>query len=276
MKTSTLLILALVFGLALSFCNGQAKIYRVPEDFPSINSALESAQAGDTVFVDAGIYNESVTLKQGVTLKGIDATRCRIAGNDSSDVITGADDAVLEGFRIQSHPGRYFGVFCDSTSPTIRGNIIAENGGGIRLVSSSAIVEENLIARNDDLSDFGTVGISIEGGSPAVRANSIIDNNARFAILCDGGQPVIEENLLAFNLGGIGCFDDAAPILRANLLWRNAMSGDYVGCEPDSASLQVDPLFVDPGLKDYRLQSRSPCLTGTRPIGAVDLMQEQR
>ena len=42
----------------------------VPGDFATIQEAINAASAGDTVVVDPGIFKESVTMKNGVSLLG--------------------------------------------------------------------------------------------------------------------------------------------------------------------------------------------------------------
>ena len=46
-----------------------AETLRVPQDYKSIEAAIDSAKAGDTVLVSPGTYKERIHLKEGLTVK---------------------------------------------------------------------------------------------------------------------------------------------------------------------------------------------------------------
>jgi len=47
-----------------------ARIINVPSDYKKIADALGNADSGDTIKVKRGVYNENITLVQGVVLMG--------------------------------------------------------------------------------------------------------------------------------------------------------------------------------------------------------------
>lgn len=55
--------------LAMASHPSVAATLRVPEDHKSIQAAINTADAGDTVLVSAGTYHERLRLKPNVTLK---------------------------------------------------------------------------------------------------------------------------------------------------------------------------------------------------------------
>jgi parallel beta-helix repeat protein len=246
---------------------GNARVLKVPGRFPTIQKALNAASPGDTVFVKKGVYREMLSLKTGVSLIGENPLSTRIVGNGKGNVITGADRALVSGLTIERSGPQFFGVVCNSTSPVVAGNIIIMNGGGIRLVRSNALVENNLIVKNDNGSDYGTTGIFCQFGKPVIRNNIISNNNARFAVMCDSSSPDIVRNIISFNLGGIGCFGASNPGLHRNDVWENSFAGNYMDCTPDGESISQDPKFMDISKGDYRLKPDSPCLKGNDKIG---------
>ena len=249
---------------------GQSKIIKVPFDCQKIQGAIDTACQGDTVFVFAGRYTESIQMKQGIFLIGENAETTIIEGTGKSHVINTSNNCYIHGFTIKNSGPMFVGITCDSTSPHITGNIIIKNGAGIRLINSSAVLENNLIAENDDGSDYGTTGIYCFFSNPVIKNNSIINNYARYAILLDNSSPDISFNIICNNLGGIGCFQSSAPKFFMNNVWGNEDTGNYRDCAPDSNSISVDPLFQNISKGHYKLSPKSPCLNKNERIGAPD------
>jgi uncharacterized protein (TIGR02145 family) len=113
----------------------------IPQDYPTIQAGIDATSDGDTVLVSAGTYVENVNFNgKNIALIGVDRETTIIDGNQSGSVVTfnsGEDStAVLTGFTITN--GNHYnggGIYCDSTSPSIRDCIISANvgveGGGI-------------------------------------------------------------------------------------------------------------------------------------------------
>ncbi len=243
------------------------RILRVPEDFSTIQAAIDRAEAGDTVSVGKGVYVGRIVLKTGILLIGAGPELVQIRGDGKGDVVIAADKAVISGFTIEASGPLYCAIRCGGVSPVIKNNVIARNGAGILMTDSDGLIERNLIVENDDGSDFGTVGILCRRSSPRIRNNTIANNQARFGLLCDHSCPEVARNLIAFNLGGVGCSNGSYPNLTQNDLWANSVRGDYYGCEPGRDSLTENPLFIDMKNGDYRLSPESPCLINGRDIG---------
>ncbi len=84
-------------------------------DFQTIQEAVSAAAEGDTVYVNAGIYNEAITLTRAITLQGANAgidpnTDSRgeesvITGSGSIRIIASAQNIVIDGFEITNTEG---------------------------------------------------------------------------------------------------------------------------------------------------------------------------
>ena len=248
------LLRCIVSIITILCLNSNCEILKVPQNFKTIQAAINSASNGDTVLVSEGIYDERLVIRIGITLLGEGPEFTRIRGN----IIIGADSCVISGFTIMQSGPQFFAIRCDSTSPTIRKNIIARNGGGIYLVNSDAIIEQNLIVENDNGSDYGTIAIYCLSGKPVIQNNTISNNNARFGIVCDNSNPLVMYNIISHNLGGIGCYNSSQPNLFHNNVWGNSVVGNYHDCEPGIRSISKDPLFLGISDGDYRLSPKSP------------------
>jgi len=60
----------------------------VPDDFPTIQAAAGNASDGDTIFIRAGLYNESVTLDKALTLLGEDRSNTTIWTDASKNEVS--------------------------------------------------------------------------------------------------------------------------------------------------------------------------------------------
>ncbi len=167
-----------------------ATIY-VPDNYPTIQEAVNAALNGDTVIVRSGTYLENILIDgKTVTLKseqGPEATV--IDGQRANSVVRLVrSDSTLEGFTLTNGRGYYLtfssggGIYCDSSSPTITGNIITDNlafyGGGIYTMYGSPTIENNVIS--DNISDSGPgcgVGICCVSSTTLIE-NNIISNNS--------------------------------------------------------------------------------------------------
>ena len=117
----------------------EAKTIIVPEDFGSIQEAIDNAVDGDTVYVKTGEYHENVRINKPISLVGENVDTTIIDGNPPEGfripVTIESDNVSVSGFKIlYGHNGIGVGEvkFC-----SISGNRIAGGTHGIVLVSSS-------------------------------------------------------------------------------------------------------------------------------------------
>ena len=86
----------------------------VPDDFPTINQAIQNAIDGDTVLVRQGMYNEIVVIDKAITLRGEDADSTIINGDKAGTVIQiQRDNVTVTGLtimysQIHNKPHTYF------------------------------------------------------------------------------------------------------------------------------------------------------------------------
>lgn len=146
-------------------------VIRVPNDFSTIQQAIDAAQNGSTILVNSGVYYEHLTVNKSVTLLGASKENTIIDGSNSTDVvIITADNVFFDGFTVRNSSTLTSGIVLNySKGSTISGNVVAHNGrAGIRLDNS----ENNTVSNNIVSSTIGmTVGLL--SGSGIILSSSI-------------------------------------------------------------------------------------------------------
>ncbi len=203
---------------------GEERILLVPEDFSTIQEAIDTAQDGDRIVVAQGIYREQISFSgKNIVLTSTEPSDPEVVANT---VLEGegngtvvriergeSSKAVLTGFTIQGGRSRRGGgvLVAGYARPVIENNVISgnlaqERGGGIFIHRSSPVVRHNLVIENT--SELGGGGIDVcSGSSPLIEENTVIRNRAN---LWGGGmyvvnsQPMILNNSLEENHAGEG------------------------------------------------------------------------
>jgi parallel beta-helix repeat protein len=261
-------------------------------DAPTIQAGVDSAAAGDTVLVGDGIYIDAserviggvprivnVFVSKNVALIADGSSDDTVIDGTNSDIALYANDVgsdcAIEGFGIHTRVSGWaciaakernsasvltlgVGIWCDSSSAQIRGNVVSTNNVGILLKSSCASITENRVfacgtgiecddnsdaqIMRNDMFDCGSL-VSANYSSPIVSDNemrssqdivceafsglfssAVISNNRIsgievYAINCGGGSPVIEDNSIEdCNYGALRLGGTNTALVRRNLI----------------------------------------------------------
>ena len=98
--------------------------------FAEIQDGIDAVTSPGTVHVAAGkyfaTYDESITLKPGVTLQGSEAniTTITATGGGNVYIVIGVNNSTIDGFTIS---GGWQGISCDSASPTVANCFFTNN-----------------------------------------------------------------------------------------------------------------------------------------------------
>jgi len=204
-----LIVLILLLTLLIPGGKVLADILNVPDDFETIQAAINEAEDSDTVLVQPGEYVENINFEgRNIVVIGNpdDPSEVVIDGDENGSVVTFVNEeteaAELVGFTIQNGAvdGSGGGIHISNSSPTIRncviqGNQAGASGGGI-LVSQDC----NPLITNCQIMDNISVG---NGGGITVERQA---------------TPVIDNCLLVYNEtdgngGAIAAIDNASPVV---------------------------------------------------------------
>jgi len=247
----------LALALTLAFGGlANAAFLRVPDEFATIQEAIDSAAQGDTVAVRSdgtGSYTERIVVDKEVVLLGgwnesftsrdpetyetvIDAQATEADPGQPVRFSSGVGAAaVIDGFKLTggfaglSTGFRGGGIYCDGASPTITGNEVFGNrahlGAGIECRNgSNGLISGNYIHDNIEITQSGLqgCGITCERSSPTITGNEISFNKGS-GIKLDEAAPLIENNDIQSNThgAGISCQDGSNATIRNNTIRLN-------------------------------------------------------
>ncbi len=196
-----------------------ANVLEVPDEYSTIQSAINASQNGDTVLVSPGTYFENINFNG----KNILVTSHFILNNDFAFItntiidgsnpshpdtascviiISGEDStAILQGFTITGGKGTAWPD--EHSSGTFR------EGGGILMALSSPVIQYNLIINNEAIDRTGLAGAGGGGirsgdGFPKILNNVIMNNKGRYGggIVLNYCSAIVRNNIVIGNNGG--------------------------------------------------------------------------
>ena len=212
--------------------------------FNTIQEGIDAASSGDSVRVAAGTYYENIAMKEGVTVQGAGADMTIISAHDQ--IITGADNSVIEGFTIVNDgEGKSRGYGWSESSTSIRNNVFTGHYVGIHCgqTGSKEQIINNVIVDNNTGITFG------RDAAPIIKNNIIMNNNVHHYDYPEYGSSRI------------------SAVISYNNLWNGAY--DFTP-SPGTGNISADPLFVDPENGNYHVQQNSPCIDAGDPNSPHD------
>ena len=259
-RISTLVGFVCLFTITTGTVQGDTIF--VPEQYPLIQTALDSAAYGDIVNVGPGTYSPStngesfpIVMKNGVTLLSRDDAISTVLDAEQTNTVLHCisldKNTTIRGFTIRHGLAvNGGGLYCENSAMIIEDNIISENdasggtthkGAGLYILSCDSIqVRSNTISGNyvygyhyagynntSRAYAYGG-GIYCESSHPIIVDNSIT-GNSNYAYARDEGP---NGRSYAYSYGAGIYSTTSSPQLENNVIMTNACTangshGDY-------------------------------------------------
>jgi len=272
----------------------------VPDEFATIQDAIDGSNRGDVIKVAGGTYTGSLVLGDYRSLYGgydptfsvrdpeayptvIDA-----AGGGHGISAQGRDHIVINGFEVRNATGGgYYGIYLRNSEATVRNCDVHSSWRGIGVVYGTGTpTEGDVQIEFSTIRDNENAGIYVnDADNPFVRVimcdvhgnggEGIYSTLSRTDVMNstvalnggDGGieisnssDNIVKNCIVASNAGYGVVCANATPALTYNDVWDNG-SGSYSGCSGGGGSISVDPIFCDPAGGDVSVHATSPTLT---------------
>ena len=226
----------------------------VPEDYETIQDAINNAQPGEVIIVEPGTYRENINfLGKDLKLHSNDPNDSAIVaatiidGGNSGTVVTFSNgesrNAELKGFTITGGTGTrdsYSIISYDGERlnfERLYGGGILVAGGSEPIIANNIIIDNSVMNLSSDVVGVGGGIAVLDGSSPLIDNNTISDN---YAEAFGGGlavwyksKPSIKNNIIENNRtddvgGGILVAMMCSPDISDNTI-RNNHSSNWAG-----------------------------------------------
>lgn len=209
-----MLTMLMISTLFLAFnvrpANSSPATIIVPDDYPTIQAAIDNASAGDTIFVRAGTYNCHIEIDKPLTLKGensqnttlnlqglggiifgihviasnVTISGFHLIGPQSTGgnsvmliVVDGADNCVIKDNVLEEYSGEALTLF-GSHGDEVVGNVISSQSSAQSLGGSCMylVSSRNCLLRNNSLSGSELAGIMLLSSNNNTVSSNFITN----------------------------------------------------------------------------------------------------
>ena len=234
-KVSGIMLTLLLMGLlALAFNMQPVKTEPatiiVPDDYPTIQEAINNADEGDAIFVRSGIYYENLSVNKSVSLVGENKYGTIVDGNFTGTVVRiTADNVSVTNFTIRN--GKYMGDGViigrwnyTTTGCNINNNIMRDNAVGIELrEANNNTIADNLVfcPLHKDGTPLCWNGILMYLSNGNIITNNTISSG--YVALYLGGSDcnIVNCNRLCSNWYGIRVHGSSNNTIVANEVFNN-------------------------------------------------------
>ena len=218
--------LALLLTMVVSApVTAQSTKIHVPDDYATIQAAVDNATAGDTIIVHEGTYEENVEVHRD------DLTICAASGEDMPEVygdngavfLIIADGVTLEGFMVTSEWGIGIALHDNASNNRVIGNYVsAYNNTGIDVIDGS---HDNLIKGNEVVDS--EIGIElVDAHDNDVVGNEVSGSSETGIALADGAD---DNEVIGNDVSGSDDFGIKVEGSSNSLIKGNDVSYCHVG-----------------------------------------------
>jgi len=214
----------------------QAADIRVPAG-TNIQTAIDNATDGDTLIIDAGTYNENLTITNKISLRGLETARTIIDSPSTTPAlsINNTTDVTIQNLTFANST---IGIeVTNSTSNIVITNNVFVLGSSATKVGTAIDVTDNTSQVSILFNTFFGNLLAIDRASDLVIENNIFSDNT--TDIETGSFP---DTKIDFN-----CFKLAAPIIQG-----------------PNAKIDAIILFSNTAIKDFHLRATTDCIDNGR------------
>lgn len=222
-----------------------AAVLNVPEDFTTIQTAINAARIGDEVVVATGTYSVNLQLRSGVDLRGAETARTFLRTADNTLPViqaTNISNVLVSSFTFSESASGV--LLTNSIGITLANNVFDSLSGSAITVGIEAAtrIENNVFYRNNAaINRFTTAAVVI---------NNLFAENTG-TLIANGITPVDPDVNVSYN-----CFYRNTDLEETSIPGTNFQRGD--------------PLLTDPDNHDFHLRESSPCIDTGFGTDAID------
>jgi parallel beta-helix repeat protein len=223
-------------------------ILRVPQDFKTIQEAINNSTAGDTIFVSSGLYYEHIIVNKTVTLMGENRQTAIVDGSNGGTVIqVTANNVNISGFKLQNSGwkwGRSGVEVYQADNCIIQDNFIYLTCHQIRLNGSrGTLILGNIVTAPSTTVPQSAYGVRLENTADCIIKNNLISNHIGGVHLEDSANCIVTGNTMIQNGQGIRLY---TPCTNNTIIKNTVYNNSYDGMIEEIPSNQtlVDNRFI--------------------------------
>lgn len=190
----------------------------VPDEYATIQAAVDAALPGDTILVKSGVYHEQVSVaKEGINIIGQEAVLDGEGTLRSGFIISDTVGVTLCGFTVQSYLDYGISVRGDSREVALSSLAVVNCSIGIELVQAV----KNCVLSGCIVLGSGTMGINNRSSNICIE-DCHVSYNAGTGIVSYCDSATIRHNITENNLGnGINCQVTGSAMIAENSVFKN-------------------------------------------------------
>jgi len=232
-----------------------ARVIRVPDDYQSIQTAIDSSANGDTVLIAPARYTENINFNgRNITVASRFLTTRDKSFIERTIIDGNAQTRVAAFLRNENENARLIGL----TLTNGRTNY----GGGVYISGASPTLSYLIIRQNTATNNAGGI-YSTNNSAPRIDHCTIVNNTAA----ANGGSVWTYNNGTITISNSIFYFNTPAATQDAPL---TVSYTDIEGGHAGDNNINEDPRFIDRNNDDYNLDERSPCVDTGNPNAPRD------
>lgn len=216
------------------------RVLHVPEEFETIQSALDAAKSGDKVLIAGRSFAENIEFRNGVSVVG-DPEKTVISGSMRFDGLF--ERVLISGLRMEN-----INTFCYISESSVDFDYCTFSTGGIEIIANSNVTIHNCTFDGDDSSN----NIAIDMVSSRVVIERSIFTNWEVALRAPK----------TFSTDSSGEFRDC-------IFYNNFQSiSGFEGAWSGDINIQ-NPLYTNRSFKEYYLDDNSPAIYSNKQFAGA-------